>query len=233
MFTTGLPANAQVQRLARQVLAELPAVIGPDSSEASIAAHATFRLRELGLTETWYYDCPALVLAGSRTCLSVSGRDYVADARPIGTDNLVTVDLSPASGPLWGDCARSFVVERGRVVAEPADPMLADGLRAERQLHAQMRRFVEPSTTFDALHAFAERLAASLGYENLDFRGNFGHSIAARRADRVYIERGNDAPVGSVACFTFEPHIRRAYGQWGFKHEEIYFFDAGGRAVRL
>ena len=51
-------------------------------------------LRGRGLTETWYYDCPALVLSGERTSVSASGRDYKPSNMPLGDFNLVTVDLS-------------------------------------------------------------------------------------------------------------------------------------------
>jgi len=32
---------------------------------------------------------------------------------------------------------------------------------------------------------------------------------------------------------TFEPHVRAVGGRWGFKHEEIYRFDASGRVIPL
>jgi hypothetical protein len=68
---------------------------------------------------------------------------------------------------------------------------------------------------------------------NLDFRGNVGHSIATRREDRFYIEDGNHRSLGEVRCFTFEPHVRAAGERWGFKHEDIFFFDAAGRIEEL
>ena len=43
----------------------------------------------------------------------------------------------------------------------------------------------------------------------------------------------NHEPLGSVNFFTFEPHIRKAGGRWGFKHENIYYFDDTNSAVEL
>jgi methionine aminopeptidase len=227
------PTNSGVQWIAKQVLAELPDVITPNASEATIARYASDRLAELGVTETWYYNCPALVLAGNRTCLSLSGRDYVPEVMEIGSDNVISIDLSPSKDSLWGDCARTYVIERGQVTENPSCSAHSEGLHAQRLLHDEMIRFVEPRTSFHALHEFASRLVESMDFENLDFLGNFGHSIASRREDRVFIERGNREALGAVPCFTFEPHIRRVNGAWGFKHENIYYFSADGSAIEL
>jgi hypothetical protein len=64
-----------------------------------------------------------------------------------------------------------------------------------------------------------------MGYENLDFKGNFGHSIERQPDRRRYIEAGNMMPVGEAGLFTFEPHIRKKNCVDGFKYENIYYFD--------
>jgi hypothetical protein len=40
------------------------------------------------------------------------------------------------------------------------------------------------------------RAIEKLGFENLDFLANLGHSIALDRHDRVFIERGNQRYTG-------------------------------------
>jgi hypothetical protein len=50
----------------------------------------------------------------------------------------------------------------------------------------------------------------SLGYKNLDFNKNLGHSIEKRK--RIYIERGNNKTLKEVGLFTFEPHIQKKRG---------------------
>lgn len=222
-----------VQRAAKQVLAELPNVIGPDSTEESIAAFSADRLAELGFPDTWYHSCPALVLAGERSCLSISGREYVPSTDPIGSETLVSVDLSPRAGRFWGDCARSFAVESDSVTSEPSRSDFRRGIDAQVRLHVEMKAFVRPDTTFRDLYELSNDLIASLGYVNLDFLGNLGHSIATELEDRIYIDANNDSALSDVPLFTYEPHIRELKGAWGFKHENIYYFDKAGDIAEL
>jgi len=212
-----ITAHRKAQDAAKAVLRELAEDIRPDDTECSIATRARARLQAQGIPETWYHDCPALVLLGARSCTSVSGRDYRPAAAAVGETNLVTVDLSPSHLGRWGDCARSFAVEEGRVTSTPQSPAFVAGLSFLQGLHAKMRQFVTPQTTFHELAIWSARQMEANGFLNLDFLGNVGHSIAARREDRIYIE----------------PHVRQIGGAWGFKHEDIFFFDAVGMLQEL
>lgn len=222
----------RVQSIAKSVLASLAASITSADTERSIAGRATSLLATFGVRETWYHDCPALVLSGSRSCLSVSGREYQPSEEVMGPTNLVTVDLSPSRAGVWGDCARSFFVEGGACVDVPTNPEFVRGAHVQRELHASVLAFATPATTFRELFEFSNALIESSGFENLDFLGNVGHSIESTLADRRYVEAGNDQRLGSVRLFTFEPHIRTAGGSWGFKHENIYYF-AGNELQEL
>lgn len=86
--------------------------------------------------------------------------------------------------------------------------------------------------TFEQLHRVMSDYVRKLGFENLDFLCNLGHSIETRSEDRVFIEAGNQARLDSVRCFTFEPHLRRAGGAFGYKREDIYYFS-DGRLITL
>lgn len=216
--------HREVQTAAKAVLADLAASIQPLDTERTLAERAASLLGARGLTETWYYDCPALVLLGSRSCESLSGRDYRPNDEPVGNFNVVTVDLSPMRRGLWGDCARTFPIENGGFTLEPYAAEIRVGLDAQALLHQSMQSFVTPATMFSELFSFSNTQIASLGFENLDFLGNLGHTIESTRSERRYIEVGNDLPLGTVPFFTFEPHIRQVNGRWGFKHEEIYYF---------
>ena len=66
------------------------------------------------------------------------------------------------------------------------------------------------------------------GFLNLDFMGNLGHSIVKTKGDRVYIEKGNVTKLGDVKYFTFEPHISFPDSKYGYKKENIYYFDENG-----
>ena len=83
------------------------------------------------------------------------------------------------------------------------------------------------------LYELANESIIDAGFENLDFLGNVGHSICERRDQRLYIESGNNRCLGEVTCFTFEPHIRLRTGKWGYKHENIYYFDDDGAPCEL
>lgn len=222
------PPNSRVQSKAKDVMSAIAKTISPNSTECTIVETAKSLLVDFGVVDTWYYGCPAFVLLGNRSCLSISGRDYVPAEEPVGEGcNLVTIDLSPIKEGLWGDYARSLCVENGFVVGEPSHPDFCDGLRIEAELHRQMVNFVTPETSFHQLYEFANDAIRSAGYENLDFMGNVGHSIETSLENRLYVESGNIRLLSEVQCFTFEPHIRRRGGRWGFKQEDIYYFDRG------
>jgi hypothetical protein len=229
-----LAEHRAVQGIARRVLADLAHTIGPADTELSIAQRAVASLRSHGIIETWYHNCPALVLLGSRSCLSVSGRDYVPAQEPVGGEpNLVTVDLSPMRAGARGDCARSFFIEDGRATAEPADGELARGKVFLQSLHAALPGFVNRSTTFHELFEWANARIVAAGFENLDFRRNVGHSLVLGAGHRQFIEAGCETRAGDVPLFTFEPHVRLAGGRWGFKHENVFFFSSAGDLEEL
>jgi len=225
--------HRKVQHAAKEVLVELTEEIGPDDTEQSIVMRAESAMRRHGIGETWYHDCPALVLLGSRSCASPSGRDYQPSSERVGQTNLVTVDLSPVRNGYWGDCARSFFIENGRVTCTPTLPDLAAGAAFLPQLHSAMQVFAQPRTTFHELAMWTAEQLEAAGFLNLDSRKNFGHSIATRREDRLYIKEGNPVALGEVDFFTFEPHVCAVGGRWGFKHEDIFFFDARGDIEEL
>ena len=50
--------------------------------------------------------------------------------------------------------------------------------------------------------------------------------------DRVYTEKGNTQKISDVKYFTFEPHISIQGSKYGFKKENIYYFE-NGKLVEL
>lgn len=67
--------HKSIQTRTKSVLENLRFALSPAASEQSIAAEATRRLADAGMPHTWYYDCPALVLAGPRSVVSVPGAE--------------------------------------------------------------------------------------------------------------------------------------------------------------
>jgi Xaa-Pro aminopeptidase len=231
--SNNLDAYRDMQNIAKQVLAELSTFIDEHQSESSIAERAVELLAGHGIISTWYHNCPAFVLVGDRTTLSISGTLYKPRKILVGQQNLVTVDLSPCCGEIWGDCARSFYVENGRYTDNPMCEEFLQGKNVLEQLHSRIRDFLTPSKTFAELFEFGNQLIHKLGFENLDFQKNLGHSIETSLDARKYVEQGNDNQLGSTNYFTFEPHIARKHSEWGFKHESIYYFDEIGKIAEL
>ena len=46
--------------------------------------------------------------------------------------------------------------------------------------------------------------------------------------ERVYTEKGNTQKISDVKYFTFEPHISFPDSKYGYKKENIYYFDENG-----
>ena len=97
----------------------------------------------------------------------------------------------------------------------------------EEYLHEELCKFVTPETTFEQLYYHVNGIIEENGYINLDFMGNLGHSIVRQKNDRVYIEKGNRICLGDVRYFTFEPHISVRGSKYGYKRENIYYFENG------
>lgn len=102
----------------------------------------------------------------------------------------------------------------------------------EEALHNELRRFVTPDITFEQLYYYMNDYIRNNGYINLDFLGNLGHSIVKDKNDRIYIEKGNKKKLSEVDYFTFEPHITTKNSLYGYKKENIYFFE-NDRLVEL
>ena len=223
----------EVQGIAKEVLSQLEEYISEKSTEASIAMLATQLLAKQGANDTWYHNVPALVLLGKRSCLSISGKEYTPAHEAVGLSNLVTVDLSPSIDQHWGDCARSYCIEEGQFNPTPRSDEFIEGIQVEKMLHEEMINFASPETKFSDLFEYGNNLISNSGYENLDFLSNLGHSIETDLKNRKFIDKGCSEELGSVQLFTFEPHIRKRGNPWGFKHENIYYFDTNGNTVEL
>ena len=70
-------------------------------------------------------------------------------------------------------------------------------------------------------------LITEAGYSNLDFKENLGHTIEKDIDGRKYIEKGSKVKLGDAGLFTFEPHIKKKNGLFGYKKEDIYCFLDG------
>ena len=226
---------SRIQLAAKQTIEYIKNTIKPGMNLLEIRKLCEEKLLELGADSFWYWDVGAFVFAGDETCVSVSGKQYVTSDRVIGNNEIITIDLSPQVGNIWGDYARTIIVENGMVVEDIGlieNPEWKSGLQMEEKLHAELLRFATKETTFEKLYYHMNEFIVENGFVNLDFMGNLGHSIVKTKGDRVYIEKGNMTKLGDVKYFTFEPHISFSDSKYGYKKENIYYFE-GDKLVEL
>lgn len=219
----------QVQKIAKDTMAYARQHIKAGDSLRDIRKMCEAKMLELGADSFWYWNVGAFVFAGDETAISVSGTEYVTSDRVIGENDIITIDLSPQHKNIWGDYARTIIIQNGSVAAltDIANEAWKQGLLMENMLHKELFRFATPRTTFEELYYHMNGFIREKGFVNLDFLGNLGHSIVKEKSDRIYIEKGNTAHLGDVAYFTFEPHIGIAHSKYGYKKENIYYFEGG------
>ena len=216
-----------VQQIAKDTIDFAKKNIKPGMILLDIRKLCEQKMLELGADSFWYWDVGAFVFAGDETTVSVSGKQYVTSDRIINENDIVTIDLSPQNDNIWGDYARTIILENGVVVdkADVNNVEWRNGLQMEDGLHKELLEFANIETTFEELYYHINEIITENGFINLDFMGNLGHSIVKNKGDRVYIEKGNKQKLSDVDYFTFEPHISIPRSKYGYKKENIYYFE--------
>lgn len=220
----------EVQKIAKDTIEYIKKQIKPGMNLIEIRKLCEQKMISLGADSFWYWNVGAFVFAGDETTLSISGKHYQTSNRIIHENDIITIDLSPQNNNIWGDYARTIIIEDGKVIDDInmiKNKEWKNGLLMEEKLHQEMKRFVTADTTFEQLYTHINAFIHDKGYVNLDFLGNLGHSIVKRSEERIYIEKGNTKKLSEVSFFTFEPHIAREKSQYGFKKENIYYFENG------
>ena len=154
----------------------------------------------------------------------------------MGKNDIVTVDLSPQIDGYWGDYARTYVVFNGNSIEEDEldrhpENKLTTGIQVEKMLHQLFMCYVTPEMTFEDVYLHMNDVIKQHGFINLDFAGNLGHTIEFSKDNRRCFEMGNKSKLSEANLFTFEPHIRQGDGEYGFKREDVYFFNGGELCV--
>ena len=217
----------QIQQIAKDTIKFAKKNIKPGMNLLDVREMCEERMLELGADSFWYWDIGAFVFAGDETTVSVSGKQYTTSNRIIEENDIVTIDLSPQKNNIWGDYARTIIIENG-IVVESTDVKNIEwrnGLIMEDRLHNELLDFVKLETTFEELYFHINEMITKHGFINLDFMENLGHYIAKNKDDRVYIEKGNKRKLSEVSYFTFEPHISVPGSKYGYKKENIYYFE--------
>lgn len=105
----------EVQQIARETIEYAKTFIKPGMNLLEVRKLCEQKMLELGADSFWYWDIGAFVFAGDETTVSVSGKQYVTSDRTINENDIVTIDLSPQNGNIWGDFARTIILENGVV----------------------------------------------------------------------------------------------------------------------
>ena len=231
------PVNNELpQRIARGAVSEMHGIIRVGMSEREIEEKICEIMTKKGSGPWWWHGLGALVLLGKRSRLSVSGRDYRSDPENrVGENDIISIDCSPTVDGFWGDYTRMIFVEDGKVMPEdsPSDPVFKAGLDAELTIHNALIEECDPDMTYEEIYLKLNALISDLGYVNLDFHGNLGHSIELDEKDRIPLEKGSVKTIREIGKpFTLEPHIALPETGYGFKRENIYYID-GDRFVEL
>ena len=220
----------EVQKIAKDTIEYIKKEIREGMKLTDVRRLCEEKMLALGADSFWYWDVGAFVFSGDETTVSVSGREYVTSDRLIAANDIITIDLSPQCGNIWGDYARTIILEDGKVVDDInsiRNSEWRNGLLMEEELHGELLKFATTQTTFEELYFHINHLITERGFVNLDFLGNLGHSIVKDKNDRIYTEKGNTALLSSVDYFTFEPHISVKGSKYGYKKENIYYFVDG------
>lgn len=228
-------SNLDMQNLNRATIEYLKKNIEVGMSLSKVRSICEEFMLKNGADSFWYWNVGAFVFSGDETTISISGKRYQTSEKIISKNDIITVDLSPQSNNNWGDYARTIIIENG-VVIENVENIhnfeWKQGLQMEQYLHQILIENITPDMTFEEVYFYINDVISKYGFINLDFAGNLGHSIAENKNDRVYIEKGNKLKLSEVKMFTFEPHISQSNSKYGYKREDIYYFEKG-KLVKL
>lgn len=146
-----------------------------------------------GADSFWYWDVGAFVFAGDETAISVSGKDYKVANRTIQENDIIMIDLSPQKDSIWGNYARTFVIENG-IVCDEIDEIKKDewrnGLQMETYLHKTLVDVTTSYMAFEELYYYMNDLIVKKGFLTLDFLGNLGYSIVKNKKTEYISKRG-------------------------------------------
>lgn len=219
-----------MQTLCRKTIDYISDIIVPGINLQEVRQLCEKYLLDNGADSFWWSNVGAFVFSGDETAISELPEEYETTDKQIQENDIITIDLSPQKNGVWGDLARTIILEEGSIanqIDQIKNSEWRKGLLMEEVLHNTLVEIAREDMTFEELYEMIDVVLAENGFCNLDCLGNFGHSIDLCDEARIYIENGNKARLSSVGMFTFEPHISLPCSKYGFKKEDIYYFVNG------
>ncbi|MBQ5555518.1 MAG: aminopeptidase P family protein, partial [Erysipelotrichaceae bacterium] len=168
----------QAQKIAVQCLRHMEDFLRPGLTRDQIHQECASYMTGLGSLGWWIHNDPALILFGDLS-------NYSAHEPPnyegltISENDLITIDVAPMIQSGWGDMARSFVMEEGKIIPwrQSQNKEIIEGMELELKLHRLFMDSVNEKTTFEDLHHLIDEEVKKAGYCNCDYHGNYGHTI--------------------------------------------------------
>ena len=111
----------KMQDLNRKAMNYITGIIQPGMNLSFIKKTCEEYLLENGADSFWYWNIGAFIFADTETIISISGNDYEVTDKDVQNDDIITIDLSPQSKNVWGDFARTIIIENGKVAREISD----------------------------------------------------------------------------------------------------------------
>ena len=108
--------NKDVQKIAKMTIQYAKEIVKPGMALIDLRKDLEKKMIELGADSFWYWDVGAFIFSGDETNVSISGKHYVTANKIIQNNDIITIDLSPQNNNVWGDYARTIIIENGIVV---------------------------------------------------------------------------------------------------------------------
>ena len=221
----------QAQDIARECLLHMSGYLRPGLNREEIHEECERFMLEKGSQGWWIHNDPALILFGDLSTYSAhEDPSPLFENKLIFENDLITIDVAPMINKGWGDLARSFIMEEGKIIPwqSSKNEEIVKGMELELKLHELFINSVKPGITFAMLHEIITSELNKAGYYNCDYHDNFGHTIENDQSERVTIAKGVDIDIVAYdKPITFEPHICKINGRLGIKHENMYFYHHG------
>lgn len=106
----------EVQQIAKKTIEYARTIIKQGMNLLKLRELCEQKMLDLGADSFWYWDIGAFIFSGDETTVSVSGKSHITSNRVIAENDIVTIDLSPQCENIWGDYARTIIIENGTVV---------------------------------------------------------------------------------------------------------------------
>ena len=221
----------KAQDIAKKCLEHMASFLRPGMERKTIREECAGFMTDLGSEGWWIHNDPALILYGDLTAYSAhEDPSPLFEGKKTGENDLITIDVAPMINTGWGDLARSFIMENGRIIdwRDSKNEEILQGMEMEMKLHELFINGVNEKTTFDDLYHLTDDFLKKHHYHNCDYHDNFGHSIENHEFDRIPINKGNNVSIASYnKPITYEPHICKDGGTYGLKYENMYVFIDG------